>query len=246
MQPGQTLFTTVLLTTAFCGITIFVFVVERFIDLIAPHDCLQCGADGAVVCEWCLPEVVDVLPSRCYRCRIQTDDSRVCRSCRRDSRLRHVWVSTGYEGTAKQLVHDFKFERKRAAVDQMAVLMTETLPYIRPDTIVTHVPTATGRVRRRGYDHAELLAKALAHKLNLRFNPLLRRMGQTRQVGASRKERLAQLEGAFQNVKVSDIKKPVLLVDDLVTTGGTLETAARCLKRAGFRQVDAVVFAQKE
>lgn len=225
----------------------FMSILERFISLIAPHQCLGCGYEGAVICDWCLPDFATALPARCYKCRSQTDNSLVCKKCRPKSRLKHVWVRTSYEGLAKRLIHDFKFERKQAGALPIVRLMTECLPFLSPDTIVTHVPTAPARIRQRGYDHARLLARDLAHSQDLSYASLLHRVGKTRQVGASRAQRLQQLEGAFQITKSEKIRGSViLLVDDIVTTGGTLEAAARSLRQAGAKRVEAVVFAQKE
>jgi phosphoribosylpyrophosphate synthetase len=94
-------------------------------------------------------------------------------------------------------------------------------------------------------DHAEYISRKLAHNSNLNFQKILGRHGNARQVGATREVRLKQLQGAFY-VKNSNINdKHILLVDDIVTTGGTLEAAAKVLRQAGAKQVDAVVFAQK-
>lgn len=200
-----------------------------------------------MVCAWCLPDLAAPMPARCYRCKIQASESRVCDPCRRGNRLQHVWVRASYEDDVKRLIHGFKFERKQAACEPIVRLMTEALPYFPSDTLVVHVPTATSRARQRGYDHAELIAKALAAELGLEHAPLLRRIGQARQVGSKRAERLEQLERAFRPAKSGPIEQArILLVDDLVTTGGTLQSAARALYRAGAKTVDAVVFAQKE
>jgi ComF family protein len=115
-----------------------------------------------------------------------------------------------------------------------------------PATVVTHVPTATSRVRRRGYDQAELLARQLAQDLKLPYASLLIRDGQSRQVGATRQARLAQLTHAFRIPKHFPQNVSILLVDDVVTTGATIETAARILRAAGAKSVSAAVFAQKE
>ncbi len=221
-------------------------ILENIVSLIAPHYCLVCGGEGAVVCAWCLPDLAAPLPERCYRCKAAAKDSLVCQKCRRVSRIRHVWVRTEYEGLAKRLVHDFKFERKVAAAEPIAKLMIESLPYLPPDTIVTHAPTASSRVRRRGYDPADLLARSIARQLGLRQEVLLLRTTQTRQVGSKRAVRLAQMQAAFRPIHAESLQKTtILLVDDLTTTGATLEAAARCLKSAGAKKVDAVVFAQK-
>jgi ComF family protein len=125
------------------------------------------------------------------------------------------------------------------------MLMTELLPVFSADTTVVHIPSAAERKRQRGYDHAEYIARKLARNSNLNFQKILGRHGNARQVGATREVRLKQLQGAFY-VKNSNINdKHILLVDDIVTTGGTLEAAAKVLRQAGAKQIDAVVFAQK-
>lgn len=219
--------------------------IDKLIGLIAPHSCIKCGEEGSVVCGWCLPGLTAPLPSRCYACRAATTESRVCSRCRRKSRLRHVWVRTTYDGAAKQLVYDFKFGRKIAAAEPIALMMKEPLPHLPADTVIAHIPTATSRVRQRGYDHAELLAGALARQLGLRHEALLYRTTQSRQVGSKRADRLRQMEEAFM-VKGGGVpRRRALLVDDLTTTGATLEAAARCLKSSGVKEVSAVVYAQK-
>lgn len=135
--------------------------------------------------------------------------------------------------------------RKQAAAIPIVRLMTEALPFLPPDTVVVHVPTATSRVRRRGYDPAELLARALAKEVGLAHDTLLVRVTQTRQVGAKRKERMLQMENAFKSSGAPSDVTSVLLVDDLTTTGATLEAAAKCLHDAGIKNINAVVFAQK-
>jgi ComF family protein len=200
-----------------------------------------------LLCDWCLPDSCQVVPDRCYRCYKQTQDSRVCESCRRSSSLRHVWVRTEYMGIAKQLIRAYKFGRARAAVQPIADMMLESLPYFKPNTVITHVPTATSRERLRGYDQSELIAKALSRQSGLHHVTLLTRRGQSRQVGATHEQRLTQLESAFRPLRSSLLQGAhVVLVDDIVTTGATLEAAARTLKLAGAKRVDGIVFAQKQ
>lgn len=223
------------------------FIVERVISILAPHICVGCGEEGSILCDWCAPDFATPLPSRCYRCKTQIENSLVCKKCRRESSLKHVWVRTEYAGASKRLIYDFKFERKQAAARPLARLAAECLPHLPPDTLVVHVPTASHRVRQRGYDHAQLLAQALARDQNLSHMSVLARVGRTRQVGSTRLQRLHQLKESFRVAKPQSLEgASILLVDDIVTTGGTLEAAARCLKQSGVKQVDAVAFASKE
>lgn len=214
---------------------------ERLIRLVAPHQCLGCGREGVVCCDGCQEENFTPMPSRCFRCRHLTAEYAACRSCR--SPLRHVWVTTEYDGLARQLLHSYKFQRARAAAATLGQSIAEALPYLPADTTVTYVPTATKRMRMRGYDHAELVAQSVASLKNLPFQRLVARQTQSRQVGANRSVRLKQLEGAFR--LVDEVPERVLIVDDVVTTGATLEAMAVLLRRAGARDVSAAVFAQK-
>jgi ComF family protein len=220
--------------------------IEEFISIFAPHTCLSCSMEGSLLCGWCRAEGIPPVPSRCYRCRKQTREYETCKQCRRQSKLGHVWVSGEYEGLAKDLVFKFKFERAKAAAHTIADLMTDTLPYLSEQTIVTFVPTATSRRRQRGYDQAELIARQFAKLLGVQFRPLLFRNGQSRQVGAGKDVRKKQLAHAFRTRNAEEIKgSTVLLMDDIVTSGATLEAAARVLKLGGAKRIDAIVFAQK-
>jgi competence protein ComFC len=171
----------------------------------------------------------------------------VCTSCRKQTALKYVWVANEYDGLPKQLVYQLKFQNAKAAVAPMVRMMDETLPFLPADTIIVHVPTATARYRQRGYDQAELLAKQLAKQRGLPHATLLARIGQSRQVGATRSERLKQLQGNYRPVKPYLIAGAhILLVDDILTTGSTLEAVARTLNEAGAKRVDAITFAQKQ
>ena len=99
-------------------------------------------------------------------------------------------------------------------------------------------------MRHRGYDQAVLIAKAVSKNQRLPCQILLIRNSSTRQVGAGRSDRFRQLAGAFSvspSANVNGVN--VLLVDDVLTTGATLETAAHELKKHGVASVSAAVFA---
>jgi len=184
------------------------------------------------------------LPARCYRCRKRSPGGLTCASCRSSSRLYAVTVRTNYSGTAKTVIWSLKFDGAQAAAAELATSLSRRLTIADPAGLyVVPVPTTTRRCRQRGYDQAKLMAQALAQQLQLPYLDCLRRSGLAHQVGASRRERLRQLEDAFRVTKPLAGAR-ILLVDDVITTGATLEAAARVCKRAGARRVEAVAFAQ--
>ncbi len=220
-------------------------VFEQMVRLFAPHTCLGCAVEeDTLLCDACLQQVVPV-PSRCYRCKAVTENYAVCQACAGRTPLKRVIVYAQHQGYAKELIHRMKYERAQAGIGEVGVLLSERKWHVPGNAVLSHVPTATGRVRQRGYDHARLLAKTFARAVALPYRTSLVRIGQAHQVGATRAERLQQLRGAFRAVHASELRgKHVVLVDDVLTTGATLETAARELKKAGVRQVSAIVFAQ--
>lgn len=220
---------------------------ERIISLLAPHICLLCGEEGSVLCGLCRLEHISSLPERCYRCHALSVDSRVCHKCRSNSSFGHVWAVTSYEGAPKQVLHRLKFERAAAASEVLVACLDDVLPYFPAGTVITHAPTVSHRIRGRGYDQSALVARLLAKRRGLRYSPLLVRMGHGRQVGLSRAERIKQADGSFRLAAFTSVKgEKVLIIDDILTTGATLEAAARTLRAAGAKTVNGAVFAQKQ
>lgn len=217
---------------------------EAIIRVLAPHYCISCQKEDELLCDGCRVSQLLPVPSRCFLCQKMTHDYNLCVTCRKKTPLRHVWVGTEYTAYAQRLIEMYKFERARAGYVPIAQQLDEALPY-QSWGAVTHVPTASTRIRTRGYDHAQLIAGSLARRRGLPCRSLLIRHGQARQVGADRALRLRQVQ-AFYSVKiVRPMPKSVLLIDDVTTTGATLMAAARCLRKSGVKHVDAAVFAQK-
>jgi ComF family protein len=180
---------------------------------------------------------------RCYRCGKANDDFRTCSACRRQGKLAAVWSRAAYEGAAKDVVYRLKFARARAGADVMAGLMAGRLP-AGTGWLVTYAPTAAPRVRGRGYDQAALIARSLARQMNLPYTPLLARQGQQRQVGQTGQSRRIQMARAFRPLTPKKaLGKHILLIDDVITTGSTLEAAAKTLLETGAKRVSAAVFA---
>lgn len=217
---------------------------DKLIAVIAPYDCLGCSVEGRLLCRACAALLPD-LPERCYRCRKLSPGSRTCTPCRKISRLYAVHVATEYEGMAQQMIWRLKFIGARTAARSMAESMLPLIESVEQGVCIVPVPTATTRVRQRGYDQATLVARELAKRSGLSYRYLLRRHGKTHQVGARRSQRLKQIHGAFRVSKPVGVTiKHVLLVDDVLTTGATLETAAAALRAAGVQRVSALVYAQ--
>jgi ComF family protein len=151
-----------------------------------------------------------------------------------------------YEQLAKDLVWRLKFAHAQDAAREMAALMRPSVGHQQEiDFLIVPVPTATTRARQRGFDQARLVAQELARSVRQPYADVLARQNQAHQVGASREQRKQQLAGAFRVTKPWPIKHVrILLIDDVVTTGATLEAATAALRAVGARHIEALVFAQ--
>jgi predicted amidophosphoribosyltransferase len=145
-----------------------------------------------------------------------------------------------YEGGGRELVARLKYRNARSTVRWLAVNMAALVDAGDVD-LVTWVPTTTDRRRRRGFDQAELLARAVARQLGRPCRPLLTRGAGPPQTGRSSLERRA---GPTLAARPSRAGGRVLLVDDVVTTGTTIAVAAHALRVAGFAHVSVVAAAR--
>jgi ComF family protein len=228
-------------------------VLEAAIGWLAPSTCIGCGVEGIALCIACSSSEILPFGERCFGCGSLSSRSKTCKTCRAKNAPNYVWVSTDYEGLAKNLVQRFKFEHNRASAGSISQLMAGTFLSQNSDKqiasknyLIIPVPTAGARVRQRGFDHTSLLAKSLSRRLALSIENALGRLGSSQQVGAPRRLRAAQVKNAYYAKKHDKIKgRNILLIDDVVTTGATLSEAARELRQSGARSVDALVFAKR-
>jgi ComF family protein len=150
-----------------------------------------------------------------------------------------VLAPWAYEGAARALVLQLKLQGRRStAAPLVEAMCREVTRRGLSAEAVTWVPGRAREARRRGFDHAEVLARDLARRLGLRPVRLLRRTrASCDQAGLGARERRANLAGAFASRSFS---RPVVLVDDLVTTGATAAACAAALRAAGVPRVEVL------
>ena len=150
-----------------------------------------------------------------------------------------VMAALPFEGVARQVVHGLKYRNRRQVARQLARLMVRRVRLGRVD-VVTWAPTSGARARSRGYDQAELLARAVAAELGVPCRRMLYRSHGASQTGHTRAQRL---QGPSFRARIGRSQLRVLLVDDVVTTGATLTAARNALLLAGVGVVHSLAAA---
>lgn len=196
---------------------------------IAPPLCAACGRS-------CRPEAI--VCTRCGR-RLARSEPLFGKG---PPGLDRAWSSASYDGVARNLVAALKFRRLLPVADLMADRIHWLAPANMLSGTVVPVPTASARLRRRGFDPAAELATALAERIDAPLDPCLRRRGGSRQVGRRRAERIGHPP---QVHAAGAAPRSVMLVDDVLTTGATLTACAKALRAAGAARVVALTFARR-
>jgi predicted amidophosphoribosyltransferase len=207
------------------------------VDLLLPSSCAGCDALG---------------PSPCPAC---TGRLRPAPALPPPPGLDRLDALLRYDDTARAFVTAVKYRNARASIDGLAPSVASLViatgggegvgvgeGEVADDRLdlVTWAPTTPERARGRGFDQAELLARAVARHLRRPVRRCLRRLSGLHQTGQAAEVR--HVGPRF--VAIAPIQGSVLVVDDVCTTGATLSTAAAALRRAGARQVRGVVMAR--
>ena len=170
----------------------------------------------------------------------------ICGMCRRAPPHFERAVAFGsYDGSLRELLHLLKYEGVRPVAGILGALLARSIAgagLTEREFIVVAVPLHRSRRGQRGFNQAELLARAAARKLRgnwrIQADCLLRVRPTTSQTGLTRHQRRANLRGAFKVRNRTQVAgRDILLIDDVLTTGTTAAECARVLKRAGARQV---------
>ncbi len=222
---------------------------SKTLDVLFPPRCVGCGDFGAFLCQKCLAGAPYAIGPRCARCwKAWYGDS--CSHCARHrSAVLAQRAAFAYDGVAREAVIALKFQGVSALAQPMARQMARTLAdWAPPVDVVVPVPLGWLRSRTRGYNQAALLASEVCRSSGFRLETrALRRVRQTPPQSQQPDEdaRLANVRTAFA-LGPRPVAGSVLLIDDVATTGATLDACARVLLDGGAESVYALTFARED
>lgn len=219
---------------------------QGLLDVLYPSKvkCFICGSEvfnpEYGICDKCMESLPFIKPPVCIKCGKPIDNGELCRDCRaQDHEFIQAVSVFEYTGIVKELIHRFKYKGQMYLYEFFACFMYDKLIHQKnwPEfDAVVPVPVSCERLKRRGYNQAELMADYIADKINVDIFPdfIIRNIDTIPQSELNRTERMKNLNNAFE-IKTSDKlkNKKVLLVDDIYTTGATVNLCSRRLKNAG-------------
>lgn len=218
-------------------------------DLLFPAQCALCGAGGVLLCDACADALPRADGARCDRCWTPVSGDTLCSHCLAAptafSSIRAAFVM---EDGARRLAHELKYEGLTSLAAPMAALMAPMLVVVQSE-ILMPVPLYGSRERARGYNQSAELAGHLARTTGAACDGrALRRTRNTEPLAKTmhRDERRAIVAGAFAAQRQRVEGRRILLVDDVVTTGATLDACARALLDAGAADVRCITWARAD
>jgi predicted amidophosphoribosyltransferase len=214
------------------------------LDLLLPQRCLVCRLPGKQVCHCCTGALRRIGPPLCERCGAPTAwPVHRCAECagRRLAFVR-ARAALAYDDRLRPVVAAWKERGLRRLAGWAAAVVRESVA--RPDAVcVVFVPGDPDRRLKRGHHAAERLAGELAALWELPVRPLLTKArGSPRQRGLTQHQRRRNVAGAF--LALDGVPARVALIDDVYTTGATVNAAASALRKGGARRVEVVTFAR--
>lgn len=213
------------------------------LDCLLPKSCLGCSRDGVLLCAACGPRSAQ--SGRCTGCRKPSPAGLTHPRCRRRTPLDAMLTLSAYaDPVVRRALLAVKYEGVGSLAVQLGARLGtawELVGLRRPGVLVP-VPLHWTRERARGFNQAERIASGFARATGLAVAGALRRVRPTRaQSNISTERRHSNVEGAFS--ARGPVPERILLIDDIATSGATLESAARALKDAGALWVEAAVVA---
>jgi competence protein ComFC len=222
---------------------------EAILDFFFPRACVNCGRRGDLLCQNCLRQLAPVGPA-CTRCGRPQGSTGVCAACwGRESPIDGIHSPYRFHGITRTAIHALKYHGLRSIAEPLAHLMADYLAASEiPGDVFLPVPLHKHRLKERGYNQSALLARHLSRLTGMPVeeDTLIRLKNAPPQVRTSSADtRRSNVAGAFACRNERFRGHSVIVVDDVCTSGATLEACAAALKAAGVLTVHGLTLARE-
>jgi competence protein ComFC len=220
------------------------------LNLIFPKNCYGCYKNGLYICDDCIKNKLFInIAQLCHVCGKESRIGMAHKDCSEQSYLDGLIFITLYEGSVERMIWDVKYKFCFAVLEDISRIMYKYFRFykFRSDMVFTSVPLHPKKKRIRGFNQAEILARYICKSSRVEYLELLKRVNFTHtQVGLGKESREVNLKNVFEaTIEGEGLKmRDVLIIDDVYTTGSTLNECAKVLKLAGFNKVYGFVFAK--
>ncbi len=234
---------------------------RSLLRILYPAACILCRLplllEETYLCSLCAQKIKPIQAPKCIRCAHPLPPygiyKSLCSSCRSERAYYHRgFALVPYEEPVKKVFHQIKFQKKIWLLKIFTEMLREvpnSIEFKNYDVMIP-VPLDRKRRRERGFNQASVIAQMLkrsSRKNSIKVWDLLRKRNTLPQSQLRREERLHHLKGAFSLKKRGSVRgKQVLLVDDIFTTGSTINECAKILKQDGAERVDFFAIARSE
>ena len=212
-------------------------IANELLSLLFPIECLGCNKENTYLCNDCLCSIKLHQTVELFEHPLKYVDA--------------IWTATDYKNQFIQsAIHNLKFRYIKELAEPLSRLLINYFQQIKiviNDPIIIPVPLNNKRLLERSFNQSELIGKPLAEYFGFKMMTGIveRRLNTLHQVGLNKKQRLTNLQNAFKIINPDSIKnKNIILIDDVVTTGSTLEEIAKSLKENGASKVYGLAVAK--
>ncbi|KKP37037.1 hypothetical protein A2483_04140 [Candidatus Peregrinibacteria bacterium RIFOXYC2_FULL_33_13] len=218
--------------------------IKYFLNFIFPERCIFCRKLGGYICSECDKNFIEVKPQICYFCEEVSVFGKICPRCKNFFSFDNLFICYRYKFFLKKLLLNFKYNFRSILAKKCALLIYKRIKEINfKNCLICYVPSDKKRFRWRGFCHTQLIARYLSDYLDLECKDILeKKVNSDFQSRLDRGARMSNIKGKFSvRFNCNIVNKNIILIDDVVSTGSTLNECAKALRNAGARRVFAVV-----
>ncbi len=204
--------------------------INFLLDLLFPKYCLTCHREGEYWCEQCKMKPLKAWDGNLQLIGTKYFDEIIC-------------VADYEDETIHKLIKACKYRFIKEITRDLAELLYKELQKQHSNAVLVPVPLSASRERWRGFNQAALIAQVIAKELNMEYLPILKRTKHTKaQAKLTEQERLINMKDCFK--VVGNVPNQAILIDDVITTGTTINECARVLREAGTQHIIIAVVAK--